>query len=70
MRRGRKREALHYFFIEHIWFEYAYGSEDYRDDPKHLHSKKCGCIVQFSIKQLQVLTDVVGLTYYHMDHTQ
>jgi hypothetical protein len=57
-------------FIEHIWYECAYGPEDYRDNPEYLHSKKRKCIAQFSIKQLQLYPDVVEVAYYHMDHTR
>jgi hypothetical protein len=46
------------------------GPEDYRDDPEHPHSKKCECIVEFSINQLQLHTNVVEVVNYHVDHTQ
>lgn len=55
-------------FIEHVWYECAFGPEDYIGDSEHPHSKKCGCIAKFSIKQLLLHHDVAEVAYYHVDH--
>ena len=70
IRGGQKKRAYITSFIEQVWYECAHGLEDYRNDPDHRHSKKRGCIAQFSIKQLQLHPDVVEICYYHMDHTR
>ena len=70
IRGGEKKRAYITSFIEHVWYECAYGPEDYMNNLDHLHSKKCRCIAQFSIKQLQLLSDVAEICYYHVDHIQ
>ena len=65
-----KKRAYITSFIEQVWYECAYGSEDYRNDPDYPHSKKSGCIAQFSINQLQLHPDVAEICYYPVDHTR
>ena len=60
-----KRRAYITLFIEQIWYECAYGPEDYKNDLDYLHSKKHGGIVEFSIKQLQLHSYVREVCYYH-----
>ena len=44
--------------------------EDYRNDLDYSNSKICGCIAEFSIKQLQLHPDVAEICYYHVDQIQ
>jgi hypothetical protein len=48
----------------------TYGPKDYKYDLQYLHSKKCGCIIEFSIQQLLLHPDVAKVAYYYMDYTQ
>ena len=64
-----ERPQIH-SYIEHVYYEYAFGPNDHTGDPQHPHSKKRGCIAKFSIKQLFLFPDVVEVVYYHVDHTR
>ena len=39
------------FYIEHVYYECAFGPKDHTRDPQYPHSKKCGYITKFFIKQ-------------------
>ncbi len=56
-------------YIEHVYYECAFGPKDHTRDPQHPHLKKRGCIAKFSIK-LFLFPDVVEVAYYHVDHTR
>ncbi len=64
-----ERPQIH-SYIEHVYYECAFGPNDHTGDPQHPHSKKRGCIAKFSIKQLLLFPDVVEVAYYHVDHTR
>jgi hypothetical protein len=71
-RKKGKAKIKPYFssFIEHVWYECAYGPEDHRNDPQFPRSLKRGCVAGFSVKHLEIYPDVAEVAYYHVDHTR
>ena len=68
IRREEKKRAYITSFIEQVWYECAYGLEDFWNDSDHPHSKKRGCIAKFYITQLQLHPDVAEICYYYVGH--
>jgi hypothetical protein len=51
-------------------YECGYGLEDCHENPNHMKSIKCGCLVHFSIKRFCTWPYVLETIFYHQIHTR